>query len=86
MYRRKGFLHWYTAEGMDELEFSEAESNLIDLVSEYQQYQVAKTEFSTPQISTRSSSRTSTRASMAKKDSKLPPLRSPIKNQKEWKN
>ena len=41
MYRRKAFLHWYTSEGMDELEFSEAASNLHDLVSEYQQYQDA---------------------------------------------
>lgn len=32
------FLHWYTGEGMDELEFTEAESNLADLVSEYEQY------------------------------------------------
>lgn len=39
MFRRKAFLHWYTAEGMDEMEFTEAESNLNDLVSEYQQYQ-----------------------------------------------
>uniref|UniRef100_A0A3B3CDN9 Tubulin/FtsZ GTPase domain-containing protein n=1 Tax=Oryzias melastigma TaxID=30732 RepID=A0A3B3CDN9_ORYME len=38
---RKAFLHWYTGEGMDELEFTEAESNLNDLVSEYQQYQEA---------------------------------------------
>uniref|UniRef100_A0A3B4V915 Tubulin beta chain-like n=1 Tax=Seriola dumerili TaxID=41447 RepID=A0A3B4V915_SERDU len=35
------FLHWYTGEGMDEMEFTEAESNLNDLVSEYQQYQDA---------------------------------------------
>lgn len=28
MFRRKAFLHWYTGEGMDEMEFSEAESNL----------------------------------------------------------
>ncbi|KAG7495372.1 tubulin beta chain-like [Solea senegalensis] len=41
MFRRKAFLHWYTGEGMDELEFTEAESNLNDLVSEYQQYQDA---------------------------------------------
>ncbi|KAL0932725.1 beta-tubulin, partial [Colletotrichum truncatum] len=41
MYRRKAFLHWYTGEGMDEMEFSEAESNMNDLVSEYQQYQDA---------------------------------------------
>ncbi len=41
MFRRKAFLHWYTGEGMDELEFTEAESNMNDLVSEYQQYQDA---------------------------------------------
>jgi tubulin beta len=39
MYRRKAFLHWYIGEGMDELEFTESESNLNDLISEYQQYQ-----------------------------------------------
>lgn len=38
MFKRKAFLHWYKGEGMDELEFSEAESNMADLVSEYQQY------------------------------------------------
>ncbi|KAK1737502.1 tubulin beta chain [Skeletonema marinoi] len=43
MFRRKAFLHWYTGEGMDEMEFTEAESNLNDLVSEYQQYQDATT-------------------------------------------
>lgn len=42
MFRRKAFLHWYTGEGMDEMEFTEAESNMNDLVSEYQQYQVCK--------------------------------------------
>jgi len=41
MFRRKAFLHWYTDEGMDEMEFTEAESNVNDLVSEYQQYQEA---------------------------------------------
>ncbi|XP_005057427.1 PREDICTED: tubulin beta-1 chain [Ficedula albicollis] len=41
MFRRKAFLHWYTGEGMDEMEFSEAEGNTNDLVSEYQQYQDA---------------------------------------------
>ncbi|XP_046673410.1 tubulin beta-1 chain-like isoform X2 [Homalodisca vitripennis] len=41
MFRRKAFLHWYTGEGMEEMEFTEAESNLMDLVSEYQQYQDA---------------------------------------------
>jgi tubulin beta len=42
MFRRKAFLHWYMTEGMDESEFTEAESNLYDLVSEYQQYQEAR--------------------------------------------
>jgi len=44
MFRRKAFLHWYTGEGMDEMEFTEAESNMNDLVSEYQQYQEASVE------------------------------------------
>uniref|UniRef100_A0A094ZJ15 Tubulin beta chain n=1 Tax=Schistosoma haematobium TaxID=6185 RepID=A0A094ZJ15_SCHHA len=41
MFRRKAFLHWYTSEGMDEMEFTEAESNMNDLVGEYQQCQDA---------------------------------------------
>ncbi|KAJ2146402.1 Tubulin beta-2 chain [Coemansia sp. RSA 678] len=41
MFRRKAFLHWYTDEGMDEMEFTEAESNMNDLINEYQQYQEA---------------------------------------------
>ncbi|OWF49201.1 tubulin beta chain-like [Mizuhopecten yessoensis] len=41
MYRRKAYIHLYTGEGMDEMEFTEAESNINDLVSEYQQYQEA---------------------------------------------
>ncbi|AQZ15218.1 TUB2 (YFL037W) [Zygosaccharomyces parabailii] len=44
MFKRKAFLHWYTSEGMDEMEFSEAESNMNDLISEYQQYQEATVE------------------------------------------
>jgi tubulin beta len=44
MFRRKAFLHWYTGEGMDEMEFTEAESNLSDLVTEYQNYQDVSTE------------------------------------------
>ena len=44
MLRRKAFLYWYTGEGMDEMEFTEAESNMNDLVSEYQQYQDATAE------------------------------------------
>ncbi|KAJ3388068.1 Tubulin beta chain (Beta tubulin) [Entophlyctis sp. JEL0112] len=39
MIKRKAFLHWYTGEGMDITEFTEAESNMADLCSEYQQYQ-----------------------------------------------
>ena len=37
----QAFLHWYTGEGMDEMEFTEAESNMNDLISEYQQYEAA---------------------------------------------
>ncbi|XP_032106066.1 tubulin beta chain-like [Sapajus apella] len=44
MFRRKAFLHWYVGKGMDEMEFTEAESKLNDLVSEYQQYQDATAE------------------------------------------
>lgn len=44
MFKRKAFLHWYTGEGMDELEFSEAESNVQDLINEYTQYQEATAE------------------------------------------
>lgn len=44
MYRRRAFLHWYTGEGMDESEFPESESNMNDLISEYQQYQDATVE------------------------------------------
>merc|ERR1719361_1583464 len=28
MYRRKAFLHWYKGEGMDEMEFQEADKNV----------------------------------------------------------
>merc|ERR1711879_507364 len=30
MYRRKAFLHWYKGEGMDEMEFQEADKNVRD--------------------------------------------------------
>ncbi|CAH1403503.1 unnamed protein product [Nezara viridula] len=39
MFKKKAFLHWYTGEGMDVAEFTEAENFLNDLISEYQQYQ-----------------------------------------------
>jgi hypothetical protein len=32
MYKRGAYLHWYTGEGMDAMEFSEAESNTHDLM------------------------------------------------------
>jgi len=41
MFKKKAFLHWYLSEGMEELEFTEAEANLNDLVAEYQQYENA---------------------------------------------
>ncbi|PWA61511.1 beta-tubulin 1 [Artemisia annua] len=41
MFRHKAYLHWYTTEGMDDMEFTEAESNMNNLVSEYEQYQDA---------------------------------------------
>ena len=44
MFRRKAYLQRYLDEGMDEMEFTEAESNMNDLVSEYQQYQDATCE------------------------------------------
>jgi len=44
MFRRKAFLYNYSNEGMDEMEFTEAESNLTDLIAEYQQYQDAGVE------------------------------------------
>eukprot|EP01127_Copromyxa_protea_P023300 TRINITY_DN8691_c0_g1_i2.p1 TRINITY_DN8691_c0_g1~~TRINITY_DN8691_c0_g1_i2.p1 ORF type:complete len:379 (+),score=59.41 TRINITY_DN8691_c0_g1_i2:304-1440(+) len=44
MYKRKAFIHGYLNEGMEELEFSEAESNVNDLISEYQQYGEATAE------------------------------------------
>lgn len=36
MFKRGAFLHWYTAEGMDEMEFTEAESNTQDLMCVFQ--------------------------------------------------
>ncbi|CAO2577416.1 Tubulin beta-1 chain [Lemmus lemmus] len=42
MFRRRAFVHWYTSEGMDISEFGEAESDIHDLVSEYQQFQDVK--------------------------------------------
>merc|ERR1712157_357335 len=41
MYKRKAFLHWYKGEGMDEKEFQEADKNVRDLITEYQDKQDA---------------------------------------------
>merc|ERR1712198_640133 len=41
MYRRKAFLHWYKGEGMDEMEFQEADKDVRDLITEYQDKQDA---------------------------------------------
>jgi tubulin beta len=37
MFSKKAFVHWYESEGMDTMEFTEAESNVNDLICEYQQ-------------------------------------------------
>ncbi|CAD8154283.1 unnamed protein product [Paramecium octaurelia] len=37
-FRRKAFVHYYLQDGMDEMEFTEAESNMNDFISEYQDY------------------------------------------------
>ncbi|KAI3379263.1 hypothetical protein SNEBB_003915 [Seison nebaliae] len=41
MFKRRAYMHFYTDEGMDEMEFSECNSNVIDLISEYQMYETA---------------------------------------------
>jgi tubulin beta len=41
MYKRKAFLHWYKGEGMDEMEFQEADKNVRDLITEYQDKETA---------------------------------------------
>ena len=41
MFKRKAFLHFYTGEGMDEMEFTEAQYHIYDTINEYQQYEEA---------------------------------------------
>jgi len=41
MFKRKAFVYSYLGEGMDENEFTEAHSNLKDLIAEYVQYEQA---------------------------------------------
>jgi len=36
---KNAFTHWYKGEGMDDMDFTEAETNQSDLISEYQSYQ-----------------------------------------------
>merc|ERR1712066_373927 len=38
---RKAILHWYKGERMDEMEFQEADKNVVDLITEYQDKQDA---------------------------------------------
>jgi hypothetical protein len=40
MRARRAFMHWYTTEGADENEFTECESDLNDLISEYEMCEV----------------------------------------------
>jgi len=42
LFKRKAFLHWYKGEGMDEMEFQEADKNVRDLITEYQDKEMAK--------------------------------------------
>jgi tubulin beta len=42
MFRRKAFLYHYIAEGMDEMEFVEAESNMNDLTCEFPEAYIAE--------------------------------------------
>lgn len=46
MYRRRAFLHWFTEEGMDEMQFKQAESCMLDVISTYQQCQDLKVDTS----------------------------------------
>ena len=38
-FRRKAFVHHYTSDGFDQMEFTEAQSNCNDLYSEYMPYE-----------------------------------------------
>ncbi|CAG9321094.1 unnamed protein product [Blepharisma stoltei] len=37
MYKKKAFVHWYTAEGMEESEFAEAREDLAELQADYKE-------------------------------------------------
>jgi len=49
MFKRRAFLHSYLMEGMEELEFTEADANVKDLINEYQQYEEAGIDDSLPE-------------------------------------
>lgn len=36
LFRKKAFVHWYTENGLDEEAFFEAQSNMKDLINEYE--------------------------------------------------
>ncbi len=37
LFQKNAYIHWYTQSGMDQMEFTEAESNMNDIISEYEQ-------------------------------------------------
>jgi len=41
MYKRKAFVHWYKDEGMDEMEFQEADKSVRDLITQYHDTETA---------------------------------------------
>lgn len=41
LFKRKALLHWYKDEGMSEVEFAEADKNVVDLITELQDKQDA---------------------------------------------
>ncbi|OAF67116.1 beta-tubulin [Intoshia linei] len=77
MFCKRAFVHWYTGEGMDELEFSEAYNNMLDLIQEYQQYQEATVDDE--------SETSSTAPSKTKKNNKNKNKENKPSNQKEKK-
>lgn len=35
MFKKKAFIHWYTGEGMEEMDFTNARNNVLDVCNEY---------------------------------------------------
>merc|ERR1719240_317732 len=44
MFKKSAFVHWYTAVGVEEQEFSEASANMMDLVGQYEQWAESEAE------------------------------------------